>query len=37
MFATFTALYFHKPLTLVQGGGFALIALGAALVFDGQS
>lgn len=36
VFAGFTALYFNKPLTVTQGAGFALIALGAALVFHGQ-
>ena len=36
VFAGFTALYFNEPLTLTQGAGFALIALGAALVFHGQ-
>jgi uncharacterized protein (DUF486 family) len=36
VFAGFTALYFNEPLSLTQGAGFALIALGAALVFHGQ-
>jgi uncharacterized protein (DUF486 family) len=35
VFAGFSAVYFNEPLTLTQGGGFALIALGAALVFHG--
>jgi uncharacterized protein len=35
VFAGFTAIYFKEPLTLVQGAGFALIALGAVLVFQG--
>jgi uncharacterized protein len=37
VFAGFTAIYFGEPLTLIQGPGFALIALGAVLVFKGQS
>jgi uncharacterized protein (DUF486 family) len=37
VFAGFTALYFDEPLRWMQGAGFALIALGAALVFYGQS
>jgi len=37
VFAGFTALYFDEPLSWMQGAGFALIALGAALVFCGQS
>jgi uncharacterized protein (DUF486 family) len=37
VFAGFTALYFKEPLTLTQGAGFALIALGAMLVFRGQA
>ena len=37
VFAGFTAFYFREPLTLVQGAGFALIGLGAVLVFYGQS
>ena len=37
VFAGFTAVYFKEPLTLIQGAGFALIALGAVLVFQGQS
>ena len=36
VFAGFTALYFNEPLTWVQAAGFALIALGAALVFHGK-
>jgi uncharacterized protein len=36
VFAGFSALYFNEPLNLTQGAGFALIALGAALVFHGQ-
>jgi uncharacterized protein len=36
VFAGFSALYFNEPLSLTQGAGFALIALGAALVFHGQ-
>ena len=35
VFAGFTAIYFKEPLTLIQGAGFALIALGALLVFKG--
>jgi uncharacterized protein (DUF486 family) len=34
-FAGFTAAYFNQPLSLTQGAGFALIALGALLVFRG--
>lgn len=37
VFAGFTALYFNEPLSWMQGGGFLLIALGAALVFHGQA
>jgi uncharacterized protein len=37
VFAGFAAIYFREPLTLIQGAGFALIALGAVLVFKGQS
>jgi uncharacterized protein len=37
VFAGFTAFYFREPLTLVQSAGFALIGLGAVLVFRGQS
>jgi uncharacterized protein len=37
VFAGFTALYFREPLTLIQSAGFALIGLGAVLVFQGQS
>jgi uncharacterized protein (DUF486 family) len=37
VFAGFTALYFNEPLSWTQGAGFALIALGAMLVFHGQS
>jgi uncharacterized protein (DUF486 family) len=36
VFAGFSAVYFNEPLNLTQGAGFALIALGAALVFHGQ-
>jgi uncharacterized protein (DUF486 family) len=36
VFAGFSAIYFNEPLTLMQGAGFALSALGAALVFQGQ-
>jgi uncharacterized protein len=36
VFAGFTAVYFKEPLNLAQGTGFALIALGAILVFRGQ-
>ena len=36
VFAGFTALYFKQPLSLTQGAGFALIALGALLVFRGK-
>ena len=35
VFAGFTAIYFKEPLSLTQGAGFALIALGAVLVFRG--
>src|SRR4029078_1833598 len=35
VFAGFTAIYFNQPLNWMQGAGFALIALGAALVFRG--
>jgi uncharacterized protein (DUF486 family) len=37
VFAGFTALYFKQPLGAMQGVGFALIALGAMLVFRGQA
>jgi len=37
VFAGFTAVYFKEPLSLTQGAGFALIALGAILVFRGQA
>ncbi|MGE5260384.1 MAG: DMT family protein, partial [Actinomycetota bacterium] len=37
VFALFTWIYFDEPLSLTQGAGFALIALGAMLVFHGQS
>ena len=37
VFAGFTALYFKEPLNLTQGAGFVLIALGALLVFRGQT
>jgi uncharacterized protein (DUF486 family) len=37
VFAGFTAIYFKQPLSLTQAAGFALIALGALLVFRGQA
>ena len=37
VFAGFAAVYFKEPLSLTQGAGFALIALGAILVFRGQA
>ena len=37
VFAGFTAVYFKEPLSLTQAAGFALIALGAILVFRGQA
>lgn len=37
VFAGFTAVYFKELLSLMQGAGFALIALGAILVFRGQA
>jgi uncharacterized protein (DUF486 family) len=37
VFAGFTAVYFKEPLSLAQGAGFGLIALGAVLVFRGQA
>ena len=37
VFAGFTALYFNEPLSWTQAAGFALIALGSALVFHGQA
>ena len=37
VFAGFTWVYFKEPLSLTQGAGFALIALGAILVFRGQA
>jgi uncharacterized protein (DUF486 family) len=37
VFAGFTWIYFKQPLSLTQGAGFALIALGAMLVFRGQA
>jgi uncharacterized protein (DUF486 family) len=37
VFAGFTWIYFKEPLSLTQGAGFALIALGAMLVFRGQA
>lgn len=37
VFAGFTAVYFKEPLSVTQGAGFALIALGAMLVFRGQA
>jgi uncharacterized protein len=35
VFAGFTAIYFHQPLSWPQAGGFCLIAIGAILVFHG--
>ena len=37
VFAGFTWIYFKEPLSLTQGAGFLLIALGAMLVFRGQA
>ncbi|MGH6824460.1 DMT family protein [Methyloceanibacter sp.] len=37
VFAGFTATYFNEPLSWTQASGFALIALGAVLVFHGQA
>ena len=37
VFAGFTAIYFDEPLSWTQAAGFALIALGAALVFHDHS
>jgi hypothetical protein len=37
VFAGFTAVYFKEPLSLTQGAGFGLIALGGVLVFRGQA
>jgi uncharacterized protein (DUF486 family) len=37
VFAAFTAIYFREPLSFIQAAGFALIALGAVLVFKGHS
>ena len=37
VFAGFTWIYFKQPLSLMQGAGFVLIALGAVLVFRGQA
>lgn len=37
VFAGFAAVYFKEPLSLTQGAGFVLIALGALLVFRGQA
>lgn len=37
VFAGFTAVYFNEPLSWTQAARFALIALGAALVFHGQT
>ena len=37
VFAGFTAVHFKEPLSLTQGAGFGLIALGAVLVFRGQA
>ena len=37
VFAGFTGVYFKEPLSFVQGAGFALIGLGAILVFRGQA
>jgi uncharacterized protein len=36
VFAGFTAIYLREPLTLIRGAGFALIGLGAVLVFKGN-
>jgi uncharacterized protein (DUF486 family) len=36
VFALFTWIYFDEPLSLTQCARFALIALGAMLVFHGQ-
>jgi len=36
VFALFTWIYFDEPLSWTQGAGFALIVLGAMLVFRGQ-
>ena len=36
VFALFTWLYFDEPLSWMQGAGFAMIALGALLVFKGN-
>jgi uncharacterized protein (DUF486 family) len=37
VFAGITAVYFKEPLSLTRGAGFVLIALGALLVFRGQT
>jgi uncharacterized protein (DUF486 family) len=37
VFAGVTAVYFNEPLSWAQGAGFALIALGAVLLFQGQA
>ena len=37
VFAGFTWIYLKEPLSLTQGAGFLLIALGAMLVFRGQA
>jgi uncharacterized protein (DUF486 family) len=37
VFAGFTAVFFNEPLSWTQAAGFALIDLGAALVFHGQA
>jgi uncharacterized protein (DUF486 family) len=37
VFAGFSSLYLGETLTWRQAGGFALIALGAALVFSGKA
>lgn len=37
VFAVFQALYLGQRVTLAQGGGFALIAAGAFLVFRGSA
>jgi uncharacterized protein len=36
VFALFTWIYFDQPLSWTQSAGFALIAVGAMLVFHGQ-
>ena len=36
VFAAFSVLYLHEPLTWRHAAGFALIALGAGLIFQGR-